>query len=289
MKEIMTTEGDREDGATRIEELSRKPVTPELLKAIKASGLSISLGGTEILHDVGMEVPQGDVLCIIGPNGAGKSTLLKCIAGTYRRHSGTITIEGRATKELRPRELARIVACVPQSSPSDMPYTVGEFLDMSRYPWRRISSAAEDRHIVAEAAKLIGVEALTERKLSTLSGGERQKVMIAAALAQDTKIILLDEPTTYLDYAHQVDIVEAMSRINRDRDVTIVAVTHDVNLAMQISGSILALRDGKVAWNGPPIELLEPGRLRNIYGVTFERYFSRDGNPHPLLAPASRI
>ncbi len=263
----------------------------EILKILKISGLSLSLGGTEILHGVDLEIVQGDFACIIGPNGAGKSSLLKCVAGIHRDYHGRIVIAGHAAEELRAkhaRELARRVAYVPQSAPQDLPFTVAEFMDMARYPWRAVASRAEDEQAVASAMEITGIADLAGRKMGTLSGGERQKVLIASAIAQETEILLLDEPTTYLDYAHQVETTELITRINRDRGATIVAVTHDVNFALQAAGTVLALVAGRTHWSGQPIELLEPGRLRGIYGVTFEQYFAHGNDAYPFVAPVGR-
>ena len=260
-------------------------------RILMISGLSLSLDGTEILHGVDLEVLQGDFTCIVGPNGAGKSSLLKCVAGIYKDYRGQIVVAGHAAEELRAkhaRELARRVAYVPQSAPQDLPFTVTEFVDMARYPWRTVASRAEDERAVASAMEITGIADLAGRKMGTLSGGERQKVLIASAIAQETEILLLDEPTTYLDYAHQVETMELISRINRDRGATIVAVTHDVNFALQAAGTVLALVAGRAHWSGQPIELLEPGRLRGIYGVTFEQYFARGSDAHPFVAPVGR-
>ncbi|MDR3075944.1 MAG: ABC transporter ATP-binding protein, partial [Synergistaceae bacterium] len=166
-----------------------------------------------------------------------------------------------------------------------VPYTAAEFLELSRYPWRSVSTDADDRRAVGEAMRLTGISQLAERRLTSLSGGERQKVMIAAAIAQETGAILMDEPTTYLDYAHQVETMEVLARINRERGVTLMVVTHDVNLAMGLSGNVVAMAGGRVNWTGPPDGLLESGRLDEIYGVRFRQYSSGCPLEHPVLMP----
>ncbi|GHS85151.1 iron-hydroxamate transporter ATP-binding protein [Synergistales bacterium] len=252
---------------------------------VTISGLSLAIGGVTILSGISFGVAPGEILYVIGRNGAGKSTLFKCIVGVARGFSGSITISGVDSRSLRARDRARLVAYVPQSSPGDVPYTVGEFLRMSRYPWRGVSSEAEDRRAVNEAMELTGTTELSERKMSSLSGGEKQKTMIASAMAQGASVILMDEPTTYLDYAHQVETMEVVARVNEERGVTMMIVTHDVNLAMGSSGVVVALADGRLLWTGEPRGLMEPGRLDEIYGVPFRQYRSDNPGDCPILAP----
>jgi iron complex transport system ATP-binding protein len=196
-----------------------------------------------------------------------------------------IEIGGKRSSRLSDRNRAKLIAYVPQIASIDVPYTVLEFMDMARYPWRGISTEAENSRSISEALAMTGIEGLAERRMNTLSGGERQKVMIASAVAQDTGIIVLDEPTSCLDYEHQAEAAEVMSRINVERGVTVLVVTHDINLAVRASCRIIALAEGRVFWSGPPHGILEDGLLQSIYGVPFERYFPRSGVGYPLLAP----
>jgi iron complex transport system ATP-binding protein len=238
------------------------------LGSVTVTGLHLSMGKREILKGVSLSAPQGSFLCIVGRNGAGKSTILKCIAGVIKG-TGEICVNGKNVSSMFPMERARLVAYVPQSAPSDVPYTAREFLEMSRYPWRSIAAPSDDRRAIDDAVDLTGVADLMERRLSTLSGGERQKVMIAAAIAQGSVVMLMDEPTTYLDYAHQAETMSVMERVNKERGVTIIAVTHDVNLAVRMSANVAAISDGLVCWSGHPSELTSPDLLRAIFGVDF--------------------
>ncbi|MDR0616155.1 MAG: ABC transporter ATP-binding protein [Synergistaceae bacterium] len=256
---------------------------------IKIDGLSVELGGKSILSEVSFEIEPGSFLYVIGRNGAGKSTLCKCVAGVIRGYRGELFIGGRQASSLSARDRSRAVAYVPQSSPGDVPYIVSDFMEMSRYPWRGMASEADDRRAVSEAMELTDITFLAGRRLSSLSGGERQKVMIASAIAQETRTILMDEPTTYLDYAHQVETVDVMARVNRERGVTIMVVTHDVNLAMALSGKVVALAGGRVLWTGLPSGLLEPGRLEGIFGVPFRHYGSESGGGQILAPQRSRL
>jgi iron complex transport system ATP-binding protein len=255
-------------------------------KIIEVSGLSISLGGKAVLRDVSCDARRGDFLCVVGRNGAGKSTLFKCVCGAYKNFRGSVKLAGKEAGTMSARERARVVAYVPQSVPPDMPYTVHEFMEMSRYPWRNFfSSSREDHRAVSDAIALAGVEEFASRKMRDLSGGERQKVMIASAIAQESDAILMDEPTTFLDYSHQVETMELMTRVNKEKNVAMLIVTHDINLAMRVSDKVLGLSEGRVEWTGTPHGLQDSGLLYSIFGVTFERYFARREGVSPLFAP----
>jgi iron complex transport system ATP-binding protein len=252
---------------------------------IKISGLSLELSGRRILSGISFDVAPGEFFCVIGRNGAGKSTLLKCIAGIIGGYEGEILICGRRVSGLSARDRSRLVAYVPQGSPSDIPYTVRDFLELSRYPWRGVSSGADDAREIAEAMDMTGITAFSDRRLSSLSGGERQKVMIASAIAQRTEAILMDEPTTYLDYAHQAETIDMMSKVNKTRGVSMMVVTHDVNLAMELSGAVAAMSAGRADWVGRPSDLFETARLNEIFGVPFRRYAADGPGGRWLLAP----
>ncbi|MDR1471427.1 MAG: ABC transporter ATP-binding protein [Synergistaceae bacterium] len=255
--------------------------------SLEVSDLSLTLEGRAILRGIAFSADAGDFICVVGRNGAGKSTLFKCIAGIYRNFSGAVGVGGRRLPSLGERDRARMIAYVPQSAPSNIPYTVREFMEMSRYSWRGVSSLADDARAVSEAFEMTDTGFLADRRMDSLSGGERQKVMIASAIAQETGIILMDEPTSYLDYAHQAETAEVMARVNVERGVTMLTVTHDVNMAVRLSRRIIAFSGGSVIWSGPPDEILDESLLRSIYGVSFEWYYSgAQCGGYPLLAPA---
>ena len=257
-------------------------------KSIEVSGLSISLGGKKILGDVSFEAGAGDFICVLGRNGAGKSTLFKCVCGLLKNFQGTVKLAGKMYNAMSARERARVVAYVPQSVPPDIPYTVLEFMEMSRYPWRGVSSRRDDERAVSEAISLAGIGKFASRRMCDLSGGERQQVMIASAIAQESEAILMDEPTTFLDYAHQAEAMGLVTRVNKEKKVVMLVITHDVNLAMRFSDRALALSEGHVKWAGVSSELQEPDLLRSLFGVEFGRYFSGVGDTRPLLAPTLR-
>jgi iron complex transport system ATP-binding protein len=256
---------------------------------IHVERLSCWLGNKQVLREVTFAVQSGEYLTIIGPNGAGKTTLLRAIDGLHQgRQSGGIEIFGRPLGNYRRKTLAKLIGYVPQADSRSLPFTVEQFVLMGRYPYlspfTTISRA--DRQAVADALAQTDTTAFAQRALDTLSGGERQRVFIAAALAQGAKVLLLDEPTTFLDYRHQRDIRGLLAQMNREAGVTILAVTHDLNAAALESHRVLALREGAVAFYGPPAELMQPAVLEGVFGAPFllvEHPLARI----PMIVPAA--
>ncbi len=254
---------------------------------IEIHELEVRLGETDILNGVDLEVAAGELLAIIGPNGAGKSTLLRAIDGLQPAHRGRVEVDGRKVSDYRRRDLARVVSFVPQADVPADDYTVRAFVEMGRYPhlatWSALS--VDDRRVVDEALELTEIDHLSVRPMKTLSGGERQRVWIAAALAQGGTILLLDEPTSFLDYRHQVQILDLLGRLHAESGFTVVAVTHDLNGLVADADSVLALVDGRVEFSGPPRELFDAAALARIFGNDFVLL---DGGRHglPLVIPA---
>ncbi len=245
------------------------PTHPE--NVIEVNHFSFRLGGKEILRDVSFSVARGQYVAIVGPNGAGKTTLIKCLDRLLSGGAGRIEICGRPLAEYRQRELARRISYVPQADGRVSPFTVEQFVTMGRYPHLSpfTGIGKEDRRVVQESLERTGTAEFAGRLLGTLSGGERQKVYIAAALAQGAEILLLDEPTTFLDYRHQTEIRTLLARVNKESGVTVVAVTHDVNHAALESDRIVALRDGAVVFCGPAREIMQSDVLHEIYRAEF--------------------
>lgn len=236
---------------------------------LEAKNFSLVRGGREILRDVSFQIERGEYVTIVGPNGAGKTTLLKCFDRLIEAGEGRLSICGKPREEYRQRELARLIAYVPQADGRMIPFSVEQFLLMCRYPYLSPFAAVskEDRRIVREAMDRTDTARFADRMLATLSGGERQKVYIAAALAQGSSIWLLDEPTTFLDYGRQAEILSLMAAANRQFGATIVSVTHDLNHAVLETDRVIALKEGRVAFNGPPAEIMKPAVLETIYGT----------------------
>lgn len=254
---------------------------------LKNRDLRVRLGDTDVLNGVDLEVEAGELLAIIGPNGAGKSTLLRSLAGLQPSHGGNVEVDGRPVSGYRRRDLARVISFVPQTDVPADGYTVRAFVEMGRYPYLAAWSAltADDRRAVDEALDLTEIDHLAARSMKTLSGGERQRVWIAAALAQGGTILLLDEPTSFLDYRHQVQVLDLLGRLHAERGYTVVAVTHDLNGLVADADSVLGLVEGRVEFSGPPRELFDAAVLSRIFGNDFVLV---TGGRHglPLVMPA---
>lgn len=238
---------------------------------IRVDSFSFSAGGRDILKDISFTVHEGEYVSVVGPNGAGKTTLLKCISRIHKGGRGKISVAGKALEAYAQRELALKVSYVPQADGRHAPFTVYEFVLMGRYPYLSPFSppSSGDVNAVLDAMNITGTSLFSERLLSTLSGGERQKVYIAAALAQESTILLLDEPTTFLDPKHESDIYGLLAEINRKRGVTIVSVTHDINSAVLTSRTVLGLKNGVVEFCGPTEEFMKEETLERIYEKSF--------------------
>lgn len=237
---------------------------------IEIENLSLSLAGQAILHDISLTVTQGEHLAIVGPNGAGKTTLLKCLIRLLHG-DGTIKLSGRRLKDCSQKELARKIAYVPQLDGQSLPFTVKEFALMGRYPHLSPFSAIgpEDQHAVDKALALTGTRPLMDRPLDTLSAGERQKALIAASLAQGASILLLDEPTAFLDPRHQIEIQRLLQRLNCEYGMTLITVTHDINAAIIYSTQIAALKQGALVFTGSPAAFADSQVLETIYQQRF--------------------
>lgn len=253
---------------------------------LEVKDLSLSLSGNVILSNISFSLDRGRLLAIIGPNGAGKSSLLKCLGHIYRGFSGSVMLEGAPLAAAAQKKIARRIAWVHQGASDAVPYTVREFAEMSRYPWRHAFGGMSrcDIERVDEALSLAGVSEFAERELKSLSGGEKQRALIAAALAQGTDILFLDEPTSFLDYRYQVETMKLIERIDMEWGMTVVMVTHDVNLALHSADEILALKKGRLVWNGRRGDFLENDLLSDVFDTEFVRFTDKAGCK-PYVAP----
>ncbi|MCK5803066.1 MAG: ABC transporter ATP-binding protein [Lentisphaeria bacterium] len=263
---------------------ARQPQTEVLLSV---RGLTCRLGGCEVLRDVSFDVSEGEYLSIVGANGAGKSTLLKCLNRIIRSWEGDIQVGGRSMHGCTQREVARLFAYVPQFRGGELPYRVEEFAMMSRY-WRHSAFSRPgkaDRDVVAAALEQAGIADLAGRVMDTLSGGECQKVFIAGALAQESQILLLDEPSTFLDPRYQHEVTELLRRLNADSGTTVVAVSHDLNAAALCSHRVLALKGGRIVRHCTPAEVMTSEALGEIFDTEFI-FADHPGSPIPVVVPA---
>ena len=238
---------------------------------IDIHNFSFSIGDTIILDSVSLHIYDDEYLSVIGPNGAGKTTLLKCLMRIYTGGKGSISLNGRPIERYSRKELARLISYVPQSIGNNLPFTVEEFVMMGRYPHLSpfTTFGEPDMKAVRDALNLTGTDSLEDRHLSTLSGGERQTIYIAAALAQGARIMLLDEPTAFLDPRHGDDIHRILRRIKAETGVTIITVTHNINNAALESDRVAVLKNGTIVFSGNAPEIMTNEVLRPVYGKKF--------------------
>jgi iron complex transport system ATP-binding protein len=236
--------------------------------AIETHNLSHSYGSLSVLSNISFSVQKGDFFIIIGPNGSGKTTLMKTISGIEKFQNGRLKILEHPMRHYSRKALARTIAFVPQMVLEDIPFTVMEVVLMGRSPYLGIlgMEEKEDLEIAKQAMAFTKVEYLAGRKLDQLSGGERQRVFIARAICQQPQIILLDEPTASLDLAHQVRVMDLMERLKEEKGVTVVMVSHDVNLASMYGNRLLLLKNGQIVSIGSPSEVLTFQTLEETYG-----------------------
>lgn len=239
---------------------------------IQTNSLNLSLGGKQILHDISMTVQPGEYVSIIGPNGAGKSTFMRCLLGMYA-YEGSIEIAGQECSQTDSKQLAKTISYVPQTHDMEFPLPVYDFVMMGRYPYLSplVPVQKKDIEAVERAMDVTDTWPFRGRLMRTLSGGERQKVYIAAALAQETPIMLLDEPATFLDWKHQSEVMQLLKKINTDCGATVLAVNHDLNSAAHWSDRIVAIKDGQLLLDGLPTDLIQPEPLRQLFETTFIR------------------
>ncbi len=237
---------------------------------IEIEELSLSLGGRILLQNISLTITQGEHLAIVGPNGAGKTTLLKCLMRLLHG-SGTIRLLGRRLADYSQKELARLMAYVPQLDNQSLPFTVKEFVLMGRYPHLSPFSTLgpEDWQAIEQALALTDTHQFIDRPFNRLSAGERQKVLIAASLAQGARILLLDEPTTFLDPRHQIEIQRLLLRLNGEYGATLLTVTHDINAAIAYCTQITALKQGTLVFTGNPAAFADSQVLEMIYQHRF--------------------
>lgn len=239
---------------------------------LKADQLSLGYGSSLVVEKLSATLPTGRISAIVGPNGCGKSTLLRGLGRLLHPRSGHVVLDGAQIAQLPPRTLAQRVGLLPQQPLTPDGVTVVDLVGRGRHPhqrWFRQWSHA-DEEAVADALAATGVANLAHRPVDELSGGQRQRVWIALALAQDTDVMLLDEPTTFLDLAHQVEVLDLLRRLNRDRGRTVILVLHDLNLACRYADHLVVMRDGAVEGSGPPADVITPESVRSVFDLRCE-------------------
>ena len=239
---------------------------------IRVMNISCGYAENDVLRQLSLDMGDAEFTVIVGPNGAGKSTLLYAAMGLLPLRSGSVEIEGTDLGLLRRQDLARLVAFVPQEIHTQFDYPVREMILMGRYPWLQMlqSWSEEDKAVADDVMSLLDLQGLAQRYFNHLSGGEKQRVLIARALAQQTKYILLDETISQLDISHQVEIMQLLDDINRNQGKGIVLVSHHLNLAANFASRMVFLREGRVLGSGAPDEMIIPARLYELLGIELE-------------------
>lgn len=243
--------------------------------------LTVDVPGRRLLHGLGLDLPPGQVIALIGHNGSGKSTLLKVLARQIAPGSGTVTFENRALHDWRPRDYARRLAFLPQHPPAAEGMTVRELVALGRYPWHGALGrfGPHDHAIVGRAMEECGVAPFADRLVDTLSGGERQRAWLAMMVAQQAGTLLLDEPISALDIAHQVEVLALVRRMCHDTNRSAVIVLHEVNMAARFCDHVVALKGGRLALQGGPADLMRATVLEDIYGLPMQVLTRADGRP----------
>jgi iron complex transport system ATP-binding protein len=239
------------------------PATPLL----ELTAVSTGYDGREILHNVSYRIDAGSFIGVIGPNGAGKTTLFKTITGLLKPWAGAVLYAGNNRYTAHPMALAKEIATMPQTLDYSFPFTVEEFVLMGRFPHlkRLENPKAKDHQIVDESIRQADIDHLRQRRITELSGGERQLALLAQALAQQPRLLLLDEPTAHLDIGHQVTILNTIRRLNQSNGITVIAVLHDLNLAAEYSDQLLMLNAGSVYATGTPQDVLTYQNIEAVY------------------------
>lgn len=242
------------------------------MNSISTKNLSISYGNIDIVKDLNLNIPKGKITTIIGANGCGKSTILKTIARILQPKSGAIYINDREIKTQSSKEIAKVMAVLPQSPAAPGGLTVEELVSYGRFPHQDGFGKLqkEDSDIINWALEVIGMKEFKNRALEELSGGQRQRVWIAMALAQETEVLLLDEPTTYLDLAHQLEILQLLEELNKKQGRTIVMVIHELNNAARFADYMVGVKEGKIVCEGSPEEVMTKENLSNIFNIDAE-------------------
>ncbi|TMU84477.1 ABC transporter ATP-binding protein [Bacillus sp. BHET2] len=238
-------------------------------EGLQTKDLTLSYGERTIIDELTIDIPQGEISVFIGGNGCGKSTLLRSIARLLKPKQGSVLLDGEAISRLSTKEVARKMAILPQSPTAPEGLTVLQLVKQGRYPhqtWLNTWSH-KDEEIVQDALKATKMEELQHRKVDELSGGQRQRAWIALTLAQDTDIILLDEPTTYLDLTHQIEILDLLFELNEKEERTIVMVLHDLNLACRYAHNIVAIRDKQIYAQGKPEDVISCELVKNVFDM----------------------
>lgn len=257
---------------------------------LEAKNLVSGYDHVPILKGVDVCIPSGQISVLIGSNGCGKSTLLKTFCRLNKPMEGGIYLNNRSIQEYRGKELSKIIGLMPQSPIVPEGITVYDLISRGRFPYRKPlrGLSKEDFHAIDEAMQTMNITALSDRAVDELSGGQRQRVWIALALAQETDILFLDEPTTFLDIAYQVEILDLLYKLNKEKGITIVMVLHDINLSARYADHLFALKDGKIYASGSPKEIIHEKLMKDVYGLQ-SKVITDPTTGAPMVIPIGKL
>lgn len=257
--------------------------------SLEARGLTLAYGDHVVVEGLDIQVPPGRITAIVGPNGCGKSTLLRGLARLLPARGGAVLLDGEDVRRRPSKEVARVLGLLPQHPIAPEGIAVADLVGRGRHPHQRLLSrwGAHDYEVVARSLAATGTADLADRAVDELSGGQRQRVWIAMALAQETDILLLDEPTTFLDVTHQIEILDLLTDLNRERGTTIVMVMHDMNLAARYADHIFAMRAGRLVASGAPGPVMSEEMVREVFALD-ARVVPDPVSGTPLMLPRGR-
>lgn len=249
------------------------------MEAISVKNLTVAYEKNTIIQDLTLSIPKGQISIIIGANGCGKSTLLKTISRINKPEQGEIYINKKNIKKVKEKDIAKEVAFLPQGPVAPPGLTVRELVAYGRFPHQKMIGGlnSHDKEIIDWAINETGLSEFSDREVENLSGGQRQRAWIAMTLAQETEIIMLDEPTTYLDMSYQLEVLEVLQKLNKEKNITVVIVLHELNNACRFADNIIGLKKGKVICQGKPIDVIKKETLKEIYGIDASLVVSENG------------
>ena len=249
------------------------------MEAISVKNLSVAYENNTIIEDLSLSIPKGKISIIIGANGCGKSTFLKTLARINKPKAGEIFINKKDIKKINEKNIAKEVAFLPQGPVCPSGLTVRELVAFGRFPHQKLIGGlnSHDKKVIDWAIKETGLSEFADREVENLSGGQRQRAWIAMTLAQETEIIMLDEPTTYLDMSYQLEVLEVLEKLNKEKNITVVIVLHELNNACRFADNIIGFKKGKIICEGKPLEVINKENLKEIYGIEANLQKSENG------------
>ena len=249
-------------------------------------GIQFDYGSTPVLNDVNLELGSGEIMSLTGPNGSGKTTLLKCINRIIKPKCGMIRVAGDDISQASLKKLALYMAYVPQSAPTSFPLTVFDTILLGRKPHVTWKLSGKDKKLAFEVLEIMGMKDMSLRLFNELSGGEKQKVLIARAICQEPQVLILDEPTSNLDLRHQLEVLNIITDLVREKNLSAVMAMHDLNLVARFSTRVAMLKKGHIYATGKPCDVLTPDNIREVYGVESE---VGTNNEMPYIIPVSPV